>query len=726
MVLYFIALATAAPAHLQGSWHLEWAREPATTHGKLFLRLEGEEFTAALRWGVGATYEMTDLQREGRSFDIAFAAGDQRLYLDIEVRGDRLDGTVRLDDESSPVKGARWGRPGKVRGPAWVPVDGLPAEEPSELEFPRPARWYARLTPDGRIMRSTLVDGRWQVDLGPGFQTVGTLAYFDWFRPLDGGRILVHERDSGAVRWLGADEPIAMVERSRRWAAVHDGRLVLAVVPATGGLRVLSVSLEDGEVVDHGSHPTATDVVLSEELQPRLWIRQTRQRSGRGVTRDELVAEGPDGQTWAVMHRPDWVVDTKVLPRIGDEPVQLIAGDDLTSLGTVDAGGFHPSPSDGAWADVTRLFARNGVVDAVGWSAERLHWDARTEAGEALVAVQERLHGDVVVTSRSEDDQRWTLYEEGGGVWPRSWLYDRSSGELVEVPQLNETDITLRLVEPHVLVARDGRQLAAYVTTPDPERFGDGPWPTVLHIHGGPWSGRHGRSNTDITQRWARRGYATVQIDFRGTRGFGWASMHSSEARFGGKMMDDIHDGIAWAIERGVADPERIAAVGWSYGGYASLRLVTARVPVVRCAVAGAVRGNLLVPGGGLNVWSVGSRRWRKEHSPYQHTDRISGPVLVENGALDGANADTIERFVKRATKNGAEVTWLRYPWEGHLLRQPPNFHAYRLVEDRFLSNCLGGPARPFDATFGEAELEVRGSLDTVPGLREAVVPAGD
>lgn len=723
MLLCFLALSYAGPADLEGRWNLEWTRGPATTRGTLDLRVLDEDLSAEMRWGYGPVQSATKLQHDGRSLALVVGSGEEHLQLDLRFRGDRLQGTVRYRDETTPVKGMRWGRPDTVRGPAWVPIDGLPAEEPSELELSAPVASGVFLTPDGRMVRTTPVDGRWQVDLGPDFDTLGTLSFGEGFRPLGEGRFLVQERDTGAIRWFGDDDPIAVVRGRRQWTEVQGQRLVLALATSTGGLRVVAVSLDDGTMVEHASHASADDVVLDGDLQPRVWIERTRQRSGRGVSRDELVAWGPEGQTWAVMHRPEWVVHTQVVPRIGDGPVQLIAGDDLTSLGTLDAEGFHPSASAGAWADATHLLVRDGVVDAVGWSAERLHWDARTEAGKALADVQERLQGDVVVTSRSEDDQRWTLHEEGGGVWPRAWLFDRSTGELAEVPQWDDSGASLRPVEPHVLVARDGRKLAAYVTTPDPEHFGDGPWPTVLGIHGGPWSGRHGHRNTDTPQRWARRGYATVQVDFRGTRGFGWASMHSIEARFGGQMMDDLHDGIAWAIELGVADPDRIAAVGWSYGGYASLRLVTAEAPVVRCAVAAAVRGNLLVPGGGLNQRSVGSRRWRKEHSPDEHTDRISGPVLVENGSLDGADADIIQRFVERGTNNGAQVTWLRFPWEGHGLSKPSNFHAYRVVEDRFLSACLGGPALPFDAMFGAAEVEVRGSLDTVPGLRDVVRP---
>ena len=141
----------------------------------------------------------------------------------------------------------------------------------------------------------------------------------------------------------------------------------------------------------------------------------------------------------------------------------------------------------------------------------------------------------------------------------------------------------------------------------------------------------------------------------------------------------------------------------------------------MKCTVAGLVRGNLTVPGGGLNIEAVRDAAWREAHSPDRFTERLTGPVLVWSGGRDGENADTIQDFVQRAEAAGKAVTWVRFPWEKHGLTTAANRAAIHAITDRFLGACLGGPAEEFPAELADAEFEVPAGASHVPGLAERV-----
>ena len=380
-----------------------------------------------------------------------------------------------------------------------------------------------------------------------------------WSLARDGSRsMLVSGR--GEVGWV---EP--------RWA---EGRLVVA----THGerLRVLDVSLATGAFADLYSHPTADDVVFDAAWKPRFLLDRTSEHFGTGVSADRLALQDPEGRMLGTLVRqPEWVLDRDPAPRAGRGPVYLLGGGDLVTVGTLGKRGFDPQPAGSAWGDATALLVdpQTGALDAVAWAAERLHWNVLTPDGKELPWLQDKLAADVRVRQRAAGDRRWLVMSWSGASPARYWRFDRDDRSLVELVVPGDADErTFHPVQAAVVTARDGLKLAAYVTRP----AGSGPWPLIVTVHGGPWHGHHQWSIDESAQESAERGYATLAVNFRGTRGFGWKLMESSGFGDDG-MIQDVEDGIRWAIAEGVADPARIAMEGVSYGGYAALRCASRR-----------------------------------------------------------------------------------------------------------------------------------------------------
>lgn len=731
---------TAAPeaeTGLEGHWRITWTRPgrwwPKTFTGELALwRREGGWASSLGFEETAGTFRPSSSAAEAGGLKLGFRVGEDTFELNVRRLGDGLVGEAQWvgSIDWSPVAGTRvTPAPADLTGVALRPfVTGLPAApNPLPLRSAFKERWRRPpiLSEDGQRVWMTDDRDLWTGDadhpdqsskLGKAPTTpdwwasdpVGDRLFLAakgriWTLARDGSASTIAE-DLGLIDWV---EP--------RWS---EGRLVVA----THGerLRVLDVNLAGGEYTELYSHPTADDVVFDANWKPRFLLDRTWKHFGTGVSANMLTLQDPEGRMLgSLVRQPEWVSDRDPVPRAGRGPVYLLGGGDLVTVGTLGKRGFEAKPTASAWGDATTLLVdpQTGALDAVGWRAERLHWDVLTSDGKELTWLQDKLAADVSVRQRVAGDRRWLVMSWSGSFPTRYWRFDRDDRSLVELVAPGDADErTWHPVQAAVVTARDGLKLAAFVTRPE----GAGPWPLIVTVHGGPWHGHHQWSVDKSAQAWAERGYATLAVNFRGTRGFGWKLMESSE--FGGDgMIHDVEDGIGWAIAEGVADPTRIAMEGVSYGGYAALRFATAERPLVKCAVAGLERGNLTVPGGGLNIEAVRDLAWREAHSPDRFTERLTGPVLVWNGGRDGENADAIQDFVLRAEAAGKAVTWVRFPWEEHGLTTAANRAAIDVIADRFLGACLGGPSAAFSDDLADAELEVRAGAAHVPGLAERV-----
>jgi dipeptidyl aminopeptidase/acylaminoacyl peptidase len=287
-------------------------------------------------------------------------------------------------------------------------------------------------------------------------------------------------------------------------------------------------------------------------------------------------------------------------------------------------------------------------------------------------------------------------------------------------------------MEPVVVRARDGLELVCYLSRPSGSEK-DRPLPLVLFVHGGPWA----RDNWGFypTHQWlADRGYAALSVNYRGSTGFGKAFLNAANLEWAGKMHDDLIDAVDWAIAQGIADPERVAIYGGSYGGYAALVGATFTPEKFACAVDVFGISNLVTF---LNTipayWRPWQTLWKarmgdytteqgqkflQERSPLNYIDRIVRPLLIGQGANDvRVKASESEQIVAAMKQRGIPVTYVLYPDEGHGFRRPENRRSFTAVVEAFLAKHLGGRFEPVGEDFAGSSIQFNAGRELIPGL---------
>jgi dipeptidyl aminopeptidase/acylaminoacyl peptidase len=293
------------------------------------------------------------------------------------------------------------------------------------------------------------------------------------------------------------------------------------------------------------------------------------------------------------------------------------------------------------------------------------------------------------------------------------YLFNRATRQktLLHRNPISRYQDSLATVKPISFKSRDGLTIHGYLTVPK-GTAGKG-LPMVLLVHGGPWSRDYWGYHSSV-QFLANRGYAVLQINYRGSTGYGRAFIEASRGEFAGKMHTDLIDGVDWAVAKGIADPQKIAIFGGSYGGYATLVGLTFTPDIFACGVDVFGVSNLItfmqsVPKYWKNwmpYWYkyVGNpndpedRRRMKAKSPLFRVDQIKRPLLIIQGAHDARvkqqESDQIVTAMREASK---EVEYILFEDEGHSLRNWQNrIIFYRKLED-FLAGHLGGRSAGFD-----------------------------
>jgi dipeptidyl aminopeptidase/acylaminoacyl peptidase len=303
--------------------------------------------------------------------------------------------------------------------------------------------------------------------------------------------------------------------------------------------------------------------------------------------------------------------------------------------------------------------------------------------------------------------------------------------------------VTLAKMHPVVIRSRDNLSLVSYLTLPvETDANGDarpdsGALPLILNVHGGPWARDNWGLDPEV-QFLANRGYAVLQVNFRGSTGFGKEFVNAGDREWAGKMHDDLLDAVAWAVQEKIADPKKVAIMGGSYGGYATLVGLTFTPEVFACGVdiVGPSNINTLLstipaywgPVIGIFRKRVGDnttdegRKFLDERSPLSRVDRIARPLLIGQGANDPrvkqAESDQIVAAMKAKS---IPVTYVLFPDEGHGFARPVNRLAFYAVTEAFLSEHLGGRVEPFGPSLQNSTAEVPVGAEFVRGLKEAV-----
>lgn len=340
-----------------------------------------------------------------------------------------------------------------------------------------------------------------------------------------------------------------------------------------------------------------------------------------------------------------------------------------------------------------------------GWKRERHFFDPQTE--EMFEKLEAHLPGYEIVISSSDDEETTYIVrsysDKSLGAY---YLYDFEKDEIDKIvdvsPWLDENEMANQL--PISYTSRDGLKIHGYLTLPKGYMMENAKdLPVIINPHGGPWARDSWGFNPEI-QFLANRGFAVMQMNFRGSTGYGRQFWEASFKKWGQEMQDDITDGTQWLIEKGIADPERIAIYGGSYGGYATLMGLVKEPDLYAAGVDYVGVSNMFTfmktippywkPMLDMMYEMVGDPKadslMLSENSPVYQVDKIEDPLFIAQGANDPrVNKDESDQMVEAMKARGIEVEYLVKDNEGHGFRNEENrFDFYRSME-AFLNKQL-------------------------------------
>lgn len=348
--------------------------------------------------------------------------------------------------------------------------------------------------------------------------------------------------------------------------------------------------------------------------------------------------------------------------------------------------------------------------------------DQRRQLQETLEA---KLPGyEVAVSSMSRNEKRVLVRTYSDKSLGAYYFYDTETEDfmkLVDVaPWINETEMAD--MRPIQYTSSDGLTIHGYLTLP--KGFEAKNLPAVMLVHGGPWARDRWGFNPEA-QFLANRGYAVLQVNFRGSTGYGREFWEISFKRWGKEMQNDLTDGVEWLVGQGIADPERVGIYGASYGGYAVLAGLAFTPDLYACGVDYVGVSNLFTLLESIPpYWELGRQMFYemmgdpeteadllREISPLFHADNIKAPLVVFQGANDiRCKKPEADQIVSALKANGIEVPYMVKDDEGHGFRNEENrFDVYRAME-HFLSQHLGGRVEE-----GTTMPEMNGVVDPIP-----------
>ncbi len=361
-----------------------------------------------------------------------------------------------------------------------------------------------------------------------------------------------------------------------------------------------------------------------------------------------------------------------------------------------------------------------------------------------MALVMEGSRGDAGIASWSLDDRQWIVAHLPDDGPIRYFHFDRDTKErtflFAHRPELE--GLPLAKMQSVFIKARDGLEMVAYLTLPvGTDQDGDGrpdrPLPMVLLVHGGPWA-RDSWGYDPEHQLLANRGYAVLAVNFRGSTGFGKHFQNIAKRQWSGTMHDDLLDAVAWAVSQKIAQEDKVAIMGGSYGGYAALVGLSFTPDVFACGVDIVGPSSLLTLIESIppywesfrqqlieRVGDIDTEQGRKElreRSPLFRADKIERPLLIGQGKNDPrVKQQEAEQMVQAMKENQIPVTYVLFPDEGHGFARPENRLAFFAVAERFLSEHLGGRSEPIGKAFEGSTISVPEGAKSLPGLAESL-----
>ncbi len=611
----------------------------------------------------------------------------------------------------------------------------LPPLIPRDVLFGNPERANPQLSPDGKRLAWLAPDKKnvlqvWIKTIGKDDDKMVTadkkrgIRNYSWAP--DNKTLLYHQDndgdenfhvygvdlDAGTVRdytaFQGVRAEISSVERN-----VPDQIIVTMNARNKQLFDAYRLTLSTGALVLEAANPGsvlgyATDknlnVVAAQASTPdggtEILIRDNPQSSWRS-----LIKVGPEDN----LNLEDVTDDGKGVyleTSVGSDTARVVRREIASGTEKVIAS------SDAVDAGIVMVNPNNRAVEAVSFEPGRRNWMVIDPSVKSdFEGIAKLNDGDFTVVNRDYADKNWLVAFTSDRGPTRWYVWDRTArkGTLLFSAQPKLDNLQLSQMKPVVIKTRDGMNMNAYLTLPagvEPKNL-----PMVMFIHGGPWA-RDTWGYRGFPQWLANRGYAVLQPNYRGSTGYGKKFLHAGDKQWGLKMHDDLIDAGNWAVKQGYADPKRIAVMGGSYGGYATLAGMTFTPDYFACGVDIVGPSNLKTLIGSIPPYWKAFREvfdtrmgnpddpkdadLIRNASPLFKANQIKRPLLIGQGANDPrVNKAESEQIVDAIQKNGGSVTYVIYSDEGHGFARPENSIDFNARAENFLSGCLGGRAEP-------------------------------
>jgi len=610
-----------------------------------------------------------------------------------------------------------------------------------ELLFGNPERVQTRISPDGRwVSWLAPVDGVKNVFVAPvddlaaakaiTADTERDIRMHRWAR--SSTRVLYLQDAGGDENWhvFAADPATGEVRDLTPGDAVqgqmlhdsaqHPAYVVLGVNDRNPQLHDwYRVHVETGERTLLQENPGFVGAVFDHELQPRLGLAM---QADGGVVAMRLDGDEPtpflqigpeDSATTAPLGFTADGTTLYLLDSRGRDTGALVALDMATGSTQVLFEDPRADLSD-AWVHPTSGRIEAAVTDYLAPRIEVLDPSVQPDVDRLLGWAE----GALDIVARTADDRRWVCAWSNSAGPVRYALYDRDASTVTHLwdhaPALSTVPLTQR--HPVEIPARDGLTLVSYLSLPrwlDQGGRPPEPLPMVLLVHGGPWARDHSGYEPQH-QMLANRGYAVLSVNFRGSTGFGKRFINAGNYEWAGKMHDDLLDAVDWAVEQGIAQRDKVAIMGGSYGGYATLVGLTFTPEVFACGVDIVGPSNIITlletippywaPAIAQFTSRVGTHTTEEgraalwARSPLSKVDAIVRPLLIAQGANDPrVKQSESDQIVEAMHARDIPVTYVLFPDEGHGFSGDTNRQAFYAVTEAFLAEHLGGRAQPSD-----------------------------
>lgn len=509
---------------------------------------------------------------------------------------------------------------------------------------------------------------------------------------------------------------------------------------------IVRISLADGKAERLIENDRFAEFVVDDDYRLRYASAQTEDGGDQW-----FVREGDAWKEWIKVPQTDAMTTSMLGFDSAGETLYLLdsRGRDTGALFALDTrSGQRRLLHEDARADVGGIIAHpvTGKAQAVSVNYLRNEWKVLDPSIRADIDALKALAdgGEFGIGARTRDDRTWVVVVSRSNRTTEFFLYDRASRKATPWFDTRPALPDAQLAKMHgvEIRSRDGLTLPSYLTLPagsDPDGDGrpDKPVPLVLLVHGGPWA-RDGYGLNGSHQWFANRGYATLSVNFRGSTGFGKAFVNAGDLQWGRKMHDDLIDGVRWAVQQRIAQPDKVAIMGGSYGGYAALAGLTMTPKEFACGVSIVGPSNLITlletippywgPIRRVFATRMGDdatpegRALLKERSPLTYVDAIERPLLIGQGANDPrVKQSESDQIVQAMQAKKIPVTYVLYPDEGHGFVRPPNRISFNAVAESFLGQCLGGRVEPIGDDFTGSSIRVPTGVDGVPGVEAAL-----